>query len=154
MARTKKYEGAHHTLEFLKPGRLKVYARAAAKILKQIPEKYDTLAFSGISGAIIGPMVASRIGKETLLVRKKSDSDRNSSAVVSGFANCKKYIIIDDFVSTGHTVKYIQREIYKFAPDAECQGVLSVQELNGTGSYYNRKKLEKDYNLTETQLKG
>lgn len=147
------YFGSNHTVQFLKPERLAVYVKAATKVLKSLPDEYDTLVFSGISGAIIGPVVAMKVKKETILVRKEKDV-RRSPYDVAGYKHCKNYIIIDDFIDYGNTVRRIQKQMYAYEPNAKCVGVLSVQELEGTGSCYHRDGLIKTYNLTEKELKG
>ena len=149
----KKYVGSTHTVNFLKPKKLKKLAEVAVKTLNTMSDKYDTLVFCGISGAIIGPMVALVVGKEMVLVRKKGDI-RHSGHDVAGYSSPKKYIIIDDFVDSGATATHIQKEMYKFQPKAECLGVLSVQELVGACTKYRpkRKGLDAHCNLTEVEL--
>jgi len=148
----KTYVGSTHTVNFLKPKKLKKLAEVAVKTLNTMSDKYDTLVFCGISGAIIGPMVALAVGKEMVLVRKKGDI-RHSAYNVAGYTSPKKYIIIDDFVDSGATAMHVQREMYKFQPKAECLGVLSVQELVGAPtSYGKRKGLVTNCNLTEVEI--
>ena len=89
--------------------------RCAVRRLKTV--KFDTIVFRGFSGAIVGPVVALRLRKPWALVRKPGDSshsDRYVEGDVSG-----DYVIIDDFVSTGDTVKHIISK----CPDGRCVGV-------------------------------
>ena len=116
----KTYVGSTHTVNFLKPKKLKKLSEVAVKILNTMSDKYDTLVFCGISGVIIGPMVALAVSKEMVLVRKKGDK-RHSSYDVAGYSSPKKYIIIDDFVDTGKTATHIQKEMYKFQPKPRYQ---------------------------------
>jgi adenine/guanine phosphoribosyltransferase-like PRPP-binding protein len=141
------YRGSSHTINFINPRRLKRYIVLAVKYLKQYHGQYDTIAFAGISGAVIGPVVAMKLKKECILVRKNGDI-RQSFAEVTGYDECRKYIIIDDFICSGHTVKMIQNKIHDFLPDAECLGVLEVQSLKGAGSYGPNTELTKDNILT------
>jgi adenine/guanine phosphoribosyltransferase-like PRPP-binding protein len=143
----KYYLGPEHTVNFINPRRLKKHIALAVKYLKQYHNQYDTLAFAGISGAVIGPVVAMKLKKECILVRKDGDK-RNSSYEVSGYDDCGRYIIIDDFICSGYTAKMIQRKIHNFLPDAECIGVLEVQSLKGAGSYGPNTELTKDNILT------
>ena len=151
----KTYVGSTHTVNFLKPKKLKKLAEVAVKTLNTMSDKYDTLVFCGISGAIIGPMVALAVSKEMVLVRKKGDI-RHSVYDVAGYSSPKKYIIIDDLVDSGATATHIQKEMYKFQPKAECLGVLSVQEQVGAPTHYRPKYkgLDTRYNIPEVELKG
>ena len=88
-----------------------------------------------------------KLNKECILVRKNGDI-RQSFAEVIGYDECRKYIIIDDFICSGHTVKMIQNKMHDFLPDAECLGVLEVQELKGTRSYKGYTGLTTDNILT------
>ena len=137
------YRGPSHTVNFINPRRLKRYIALAVKYLKQYHGQYDTIAFAGISGAVIGPVVAMKLKKECILVRKNGDL-RQSYAEVIGYDECRKYIIIDDFVCSGNTVKMIQNKIHDFLPYAECLGILEVQSLKGAGSYGPNTELTTD----------
>jgi adenine/guanine phosphoribosyltransferase-like PRPP-binding protein len=142
----KYYLGPEHTVNFINPRRLKKHIALAVKYLKQYHDQYDTLAFAGISGAVIGPVVAMKLKKECILVRKDGDK-RNSSYEVSGYDDCDKYIIIDDFICSGDTAKMIQRKIHDALPGAKCLGILEVQSLKGAGSYGPNTELTTDYIL-------
>jgi adenine/guanine phosphoribosyltransferase-like PRPP-binding protein len=143
----KYYLGSEYTVNFINPRRLKKYIALAVKYLKQYHDQYDTLAFAGISGAVIGPVVAMKLKKECILVRKDSDK-RHSSYEVSGYDDCDKYIIIDDFVCSGATAKMIQRKIHDALPGAKCLGILEVQDLKGTGSHLAFTERSKEHIIT------
>ena len=60
------------------------------------------------------------------MVRKGVDMPErgHSSFGVEGYAAAKRYVIVDDLVSTGATAQYIHGHIRQdFAPDAACVGV-------------------------------
>jgi adenine/guanine phosphoribosyltransferase-like PRPP-binding protein len=137
---------------FLEPGQLGKCVSAASKVLERYKDKYDTLAFAGISGAIIAPPLALKMGKELIAVRKASDKC-HSSYRVEGYDDVNNYIIVDDFIDTGATVRRIQEQIYHhFSEHAKCLGVLSVQDLAGTGLGETRTGLIRSYNLSRKQL--
>lgn len=79
------------------------------KHLKPYTVQFDAIAFRGLSGALIAPIVAQRLGKNIIGVRKKEEK-RHSSHTVEGVV-CNKYIIIDDFVDEGYTITAIYSEI-------------------------------------------
>ncbi len=149
-----KYTGSRHMRRFLEPKQLKAYVTAASKVLERYADKYDTLAFAGLSGAIIAPTLALKLGKELVAVRKASDK-RHSYHAVEGYDDVNNYIIVDDFIDTGATVRRIQEQIYHhFSEHAKCLGVLSVQELKGTGLHGTRTGLIRSYNMSRKQLKA
>lgn len=86
--------------------------------------EFDTIAFSGISGAIVAPMIALWMNKHLLLVRKKND-DTHSRLMVEGYYGVKKFIVVDDFVSSGTTLRRILEATHQASPVAEFVGVLS-----------------------------
>lgn len=140
------YVGSSHTSQFLHPKSLEKLAKNALKFMrskkfKKMYPEYDTLAFSGYSGALIGPILALAMGKDMVLVRKPSDV-RTSSYNVEGYRDIKKYIIVDDFVCSGDTAKRIIKGVKLFAPDAKCLGVLSVQELAPHGFRHDLERVK------------
>jgi len=94
---------------------------AAAKVSRRIEQleaekgyKIDAIAFRGMSGALVGPMAATFLNKGMLLVRKPGDGS-HSDYTVEGMILARKYVIVDDFVSTGVTVSAIRAEIVKYS---------------------------------------
>ena len=85
-------------------------------------QDFDAIAFMGLSGALIAPILAMEMNK-TLICVRKSDEVRHSYNEVEGDSNARRYIIIDDFVTSGGTVRRIVAEISRFAPRAKCIGV-------------------------------
>lgn len=113
-------------MEILVPEKRKRYLRQAKKAFRAANLEFDSIAFSGMSGAMFAPLLAHVLKKELVMVRKGADlPDRGHSAfVVEGYAAVKRYVIVDDLVSTGATVKYIHGHILQdFANDAKCVGV-------------------------------
>ena len=77
--------------------------------LKPHIDKFDAIVMSGYSMALIAPCIADALHKPLILVRKEEE-DCASSYRVEGTV-CKRYIIIDDLVCSGETLKRIQRKI-------------------------------------------
>lgn len=102
-------------------------ARLVEIALKQFD--YDAIACRGVSGLLIAPMMAVRLKKSLLVVRKPHEN-HHSSQMVEGDAAAKRYIILDDFTCSGETAKAIKRAIDEFAPEAVCLGVLEVNGLH------------------------
>lgn len=77
----------------------------AIGLLRKHRGEFDCIAFRGMSGALLAAPVASALGKNLILVRK--DEKRHSMYRVEGVRSKTRYIIVDDFVSTGDTVRAI-----------------------------------------------
>lgn len=103
---------------------------AIVKILKTNRVKYDTIAVSGVSGITMGSMVAFHLKKRLAIVRKKSDVTHSWITVehLSESRNKGKfhrYVIIDDLISSGDTVKNIAANIKKETNGkGECVGTV------------------------------
>src|SRR5229473_3316905 len=66
--------------------------------------EFDTLAFSGISGASIGFILAQLMDKEVISVRQPGTYRRaDNQYLEEGYCHALKYVIVDDLISTGTT---------------------------------------------------
>ena len=73
----KDYIGHHWITRFEAPRSRKVFIRRAIKALTLFGlDKFDTIAFRGMSGALIGPILADALNKHLILVRKTLRTDR------------------------------------------------------------------------------
>lgn len=134
------YTGGMYTIKFLEPKTRAKHIRAAIKVLKPIAHTFDSVAFCGMSGALIAPEIAKKLNKELIMVRK-SNKGHHSNYMVEGYYRSNKYIIVDDFIDSGKTVKRMKKCIDQALNSyTKCLGVLSVQELKGV-SGYNRTGL-------------
>lgn len=115
--------------EALTPKSTKKLVKAAVTLLKQYD--FDAIAFRGISGALIAPLLAYKLNKSLLVIRKpKETGDASHSAMrVEGDQRVQRYIIIDDFQCSGKTVEAIITDVHDFAPDARCSGALFYREF-------------------------
>lgn len=113
-------------------------ARAAEMICKHFPEA-EAIAFTGLSGALIAPELATRLGLRLLAVRKEETKHSdNMVEVARGIPESVKYVVVDDLIDSGTTICRMHNAIQKSWPEAE---------LLGAWLYY-------DYALyTATQLK-
>ena len=106
------------------------YLPLAIKQLEKLD--FDAIAFRGMSGALTAPVVAHAMGKQLIMCRKREEVNHSGRAV-EGFKASKRYVIVDDIISSGHTVSLIQRMISVFAPNAECIGILQWCQLRQVG---------------------
>ena len=79
------------------------------KLLKNTVEKirnwdieFDTICFTGHSGSLIVPEIATSLNKPFTLIRK--NENHHSYYQIEGEYNFNKYLIIDDFIDTGNTI--------------------------------------------------
>jgi len=82
------------------------------RVLKEFDD-FDTIAFSGNSGSLMSFPLAHRLNKEIMVVRKPRETESAYSCLmVEGIIPFnRRIIIIDDFVSTGKTIRYIVNTI-------------------------------------------
>ncbi len=116
-------------LDILQPKMMAIRQEAARCAFRDKKLDFDSIAFCGMSGALFAPMLAKELNKDLILVRKISDingggkSVNHSGHTVEGHAASLRYVIVDDQVSLGGTVRHIITQIKEFAPDAVCVGI-------------------------------
>ncbi len=102
--------------------------KKAVAALKDID--FDTIVFRGMSGALIAPIVAHVLGKEIVMLRKP-EAQTHSSYKYEGYLNVQRYIIIDDFVSTGSTVGEIVSRMRDMVADVKFVGLYIYYGTHG-----------------------
>jgi hypothetical protein len=85
----------------------------------------------GVSGMMVGPMVAARMRKPWCIIRKPGDGTHSDHKVVEGWHNFKTYIIIDDLIATGGTIKLIQTTLRDHARAYDYKWERGVPECVG-----------------------
>ena len=75
-----------------------------AEILKQ---DFDGFAVMGISGAIMGALIARKMNKKLVVVRKENDGS-HSDYKVENIEAGDKLIFLDDLVASGKTYKRVR----------------------------------------------
>jgi adenine/guanine phosphoribosyltransferase-like PRPP-binding protein len=120
MKHTPKINCASYLTTMMDPATRDAKVRQTIEFLQR--HEFDALAVRGLSGLIIAPIVADRMNKTLLIVRKPKDTN-HSYRKVEGDYGAKRYIILDDLVSSGDTVRAIEAAIRKDVPTALCLGV-------------------------------
>lgn len=116
--------GSMYLADFTNPAKLKERIAMCVKALRPELDKFDAIAFTGMSGTLIAPPVAMELGKELLMVRKKAESSHSSFTVEGDYA-ARRFIIIDDFRASGRTERNILTAVKEVAPQAKYMGFLS-----------------------------
>jgi hypothetical protein len=73
---------------------------------------FDAFAFRGNSGALLAAPLAVKMEKSLILVRKTKDTS-HSGLLVEGDLGARRYIIVDDMICSGDTVRAIISGIHK-----------------------------------------
>lgn len=97
-----------------RPARLATVAKRVCKSLKKLQKKlkFDAIAFTGTSGAAIAYPVSVLTGMHLICVRKTSEKS-HGKRIEGTFKNVRRYIILDDFIAEGGTIKKIAEELAK-----------------------------------------
>ena len=113
-------QGASHTCHVLNhKTRNKIIIKAVCA-LRRITDSFDSIACCGTSGMMVVPQIAEILNKNIILVRKGEKC--YSEHLVEGVAPFR-YIILDDLICSGSTVKHIKNTIKKEYTRAVCIGV-------------------------------
>jgi adenine/guanine phosphoribosyltransferase-like PRPP-binding protein len=139
-------QGASHTCRVLNH---KVRNKAIIKAvcdLRKISDQFDSIACCGISGLMVVPQIAELLDKHIVVIRKKNDkcySEFPMEGVVPF-----RYIIVDDLVCSGSTIKYIKNTIYEDCPKAYCVGVYCYMPEECAYTSDTIKLFERDFRTT------
>ena len=111
----------------LNPDSIKLFMETAPSFVQRFD--FEAIAFRGMSGALLAPLLAYHTHKSLLMVRKPKHTDNghehdHSNFRVEGDRATKRYLILDDFMCSGNTIWSIVREIRSWAPEARCIGAL------------------------------
>ena len=118
-------QGASHTCRVLNHKyRNKVIINAYTKLSKA-DFWFDSIACCGTSGMLVVPQIAELLKKNIIVVRKNLDC--YSDFIIEG-PSTKQYVIIDDLICSGKTVKRIIKAIKTETPRSRCMGVYSYMK--------------------------
>jgi hypothetical protein len=125
--------------------------RETVEALTPFVDRFEGIVVRGMSGLLVGPMTASLLKKPWCVIRKPGEGTHSDHKVIEGWHNFKTYIIIDDLIATGGTLKLIQQTLRDHARAfqekwerglPECVGfyLFSSPELTWRGTHsYNDK---------------
>lgn len=140
-------QGAEHTSLVLNHKQRNKYIIEAVCCLRKIKNDFDAIACCGTSGLIVVPQIAEILDKHILIIRKDCScgSRPYSTFIVEGVPP-RKYVIIDDLICSGTTIRYIMQQIKEECPRAMCAGVYSY--MLDSCAYRNAPHLfERDYGV-------
>jgi adenine/guanine phosphoribosyltransferase-like PRPP-binding protein len=113
-------QGASHTCHVLNHKvRNKIIIKAVCD-LRKIADEFDSIVCCGVSGLMVVPQIAELLNKNILVVRKneKRYSDFRSEGVAPF-----RYVVVDDLICSGATIRHIKNIIKDEYSRAKCIGV-------------------------------
>lgn len=119
--------------------KLQEYATELSKLLRPHRRKFDTIAFRGVSGALVAPILAHKMKKDLISVRKNTDDSHvRPRHKIEGNIGTESYIIVDDFICTGNTIQAIANEVYDWQAmhgfEGHCYAVVCYRASRYDGS--------------------
>lgn len=114
-------QGSSHTCHVLNHKiRNKIIIKAVCD-LRKIADQFDSIACCGVSGMLVVPQISELLNKHIVVVRKEGDKCY-SEFRTEGVAPFK-YIILDDLVCSGKTVKRIKKVLKDEYHRSHCVGI-------------------------------
>lgn len=115
----------------------------AAEAIKK-KHNFDTIAFSGMSGAMMAPILSHWLNVPMLCIRKFDDVSHYTLGHLSpleGHIDTRRYMIVDDFISTGNTINRIITSISRETPSAQCVAILMyANHMNSIHNHPSHKE--------------
>ena len=139
-------KGASHTCRVLNHKvRNKIIIKAVCD-LREISNGFDSIACCGTSGLMVVPQIAELLNKNIILVRKKTDKCYSDFTVegVKPF----RYIILDDLICSGNTVRHIRRSIENEYSKTTCLGLYCYMPEECAYNSKNIKLFERDFGMS------
>lgn len=100
-----------------------------SRVVSQLKNvEFDAIAFRGLSGALVAPIIAEKMGKHLVGVRISTTythSDNRDVEVSSGLGGDFRFVIVDDLIDSGRTVRSIIDKIHGEHPDAKCVAIVT-----------------------------
>ncbi len=94
---------------------LRAVVDMTTRLLGDHRSEFDFIACSGMSGVVVAAPVSLALHKPVVIVRKPEDQNlhHRGSDVISDKQARGAYVIVDDFISSGRTLKFIWETLDK-----------------------------------------
>jgi hypothetical protein len=113
-------QGSSHTCYVLNhKSRNKIIIKAVCD-LRKFSNNFDSIACCGVSGLMVVPQIAEILNKNIIVVRK---GEKCYSEFQTEGVSPIRYIILDDLICSGDTVKHIKNTIHYEYPYSKCVGL-------------------------------
>ena len=135
-------QGAAHTCKVLNHKYRNSVVIKAVCHLRKISDQFDSIACCGVSGLMVVPQIAEILNKNIVIVRKSER--RYSEFFIEGVAS-SNYVIVDDLICSGDTIKRIVNYIRDDVPRAKCIGAYFYMGDECAYNASNSKLFEKQF---------
>jgi orotate phosphoribosyltransferase len=120
-----KVAASGHMRPYLTDSERRAKINKSIEMIKHSGQEFDVIAYRGASGAITAAIIGHEMRKPLVLVRKPEDKG-HSYLKIEGPEDFKRYLIVDDFMSSGATYEAIRQALRDHCPAAECIGMMEV----------------------------
>lgn len=116
------------------PSKLMAAARWLQEAIAEHAPTAQAIAARGMSGALIGGVVSALSDLPLLIIRKTDDKHHGYHHVQGPDGFTGPYVIVDDFIESGETVKEILAAVYN-AGGGACLGIFLYNESDKTAVF-------------------
>lgn len=85
--------------------------------------RVDAIAFTGTSGAAVAYPLSAQLQIPLICIRKSGEAN-HYGGTYEGVIGIKQYIIVDDCIETGNTIKTIKKEVKKVCRNSKPVAVI------------------------------
>lgn len=122
-----------HMNNLIDPKEYQVTVKRVLDYLYTRRHDFDAIAFRGLSGSLIAPVVAYQLQKKMMAVRKER-SPHTSYKIEAAHKATGRVLILDDFICSGTTIKEIISVVKSECPDTRIVG-LYLWRASRRGTY-------------------
>jgi adenine/guanine phosphoribosyltransferase-like PRPP-binding protein len=118
--------------------------------------KVEAIAFSGVSGASLGYILGYTLGVPLMCIRKPRER-AHYYGTLEGCTSARRYMIVDDFIATGDTVRNIMETITKECNDSVCVVMMMFNQDDRQRTFYHRDVrtvIDGDHPLFDEDCRG
>ena len=112
---------ADYLTEVCNPGNRQTTVSKVVQAIRESKLQFDCIAVRGVSGLGFGAVIAHQLEKSLAIVRK-SKRGTHSWHMVEAVECVERYLIVDDLIDSGTTVKDIVKKMKKEFPEAKLVG--------------------------------
>jgi adenine/guanine phosphoribosyltransferase-like PRPP-binding protein len=136
--------GCSHTSILLNHKERNKIVMEAVQILRNYT--FDSIACCGTSGLLIVPQISEILNKHIVVVRKPSEKRYSPFDMEGVIPNT--YIIVDDLVCSGRTIRLIKNSVKNESPQSKCVGAYFYlpQECAYSGEH-GSNLFQRDYGI-------
>lgn len=104
--------------------------------IKGMKLNFEAIAVCGVSGMVFGSLISYALDKPLWVIRKKNERTHSSNNLECGyFKDIESYLIIDDLIESGKTVRHIITRVRDHASENRFKPPL----LTGAYLYYEKR---------------